>query len=269
MTIDNYLIQLQEEEIQEYIDPVSIGTAVGVSVAALQLVFRITASILIARHLVKTSKKSSTHSKQLASIVQDRQKWEVYILKWKIANAGVVAERPLVFVTSRLLKIMRPRETMAVLLHEAGHLKKKHITQQTVLGSLMRGMIAGTAVGVVAAGYQLPLFAFYLALLTSGIPLSRHHEYQADSWVVQYGYGQDLIEALKKLHKEYDRMTKSHSKAYRKLNELLSTHPTLEKRTINLLRDMETYKLILKASISELDVRNYVKQYFKDILPQE
>lgn len=117
-----------------------------------------------------------------------------------------------------LIQDMKTPELVAVLAHEIGHYKKKHIFGSLLLGIIQTGImlfifslfIDNPALSS-ALGAEQP--AFHLALITFGIlytplssligigmnALSRKNEYEADAFAGRYYDGSALTEALKKL----------------------------------------------------------------------
>lgn len=109
-------------------------------------------------------------------------------------------------------------EIVAVLAHETGHYKKKHIITNLVVSIVQTGVtlyllslfinspLLSAALGVEQHSFHIGLVAF--GILYSPISFllgifmnlySRKAEYQADSFAKNYGYGKELIEGLKKL----------------------------------------------------------------------
>lgn len=120
-----------------------------------------------------------------------------------------------------LLESLNPEEIEAVLAHELGHFKRKHIQQRLLLTAAMSmaalallGWLSQqswfyTNLGVpVKSDYMalmlfmmvMPVFTFYLSPLMAG--LSRKHEFEADTYAVMQSDGNDLIRALVKMYKE-------------------------------------------------------------------
>ncbi len=143
------------------------------------------------------------------------------------ANAyftGFGAAKRVVFYDT-LLKQLSPAEVDAVLAHELGHFKHKHIIQRIVmmfaislagfalLGWLSQQVWFYTALGVrpnMGASNDalalllfmlvVPLFSFFISPLFSR--LSRRHEFQADAYAAKQTDGRDLSAALLKLYKD-------------------------------------------------------------------
>ena len=117
-----------------------------------------------------------------------------------------------------LLDELNTEEIVAVLAHEIGHYKKKHIIQSMILSILTTGATLyilslflnntqlAEALGGKQASFHLGLIGF--GLLFSPISeclgllmniISRKNEYEADAFAAQYGLGEALISALKKI----------------------------------------------------------------------
>jgi STE24 endopeptidase len=124
-----------------------------------------------------------------------------------------------------LLKQLAPSEIDAVLAHELGHYKRRHILQRTVLmfalslvGFAVLGWVSRqawfyTGLGVVPSLEApndalalllflmvVPLFTYFLSPLLA--QLSRRHEFEADAYACAHTDGHDLASALLKLYKD-------------------------------------------------------------------
>jgi len=148
-----------------------------------------------------------------------------------------------------LLKDLTDDEIAAVLSHEIGHYKKKHIIYNLILSILLTGItlyilsifinnpILSQAVGISKPSFHIGAIIFMIlytpiSVLTGLLMniLSRKFEYQADNFAKKYGYADTLIAALKKLSKmSYSNLTPH--KFYVFLNY---SHPTLLQRIQNL-----------------------------------
>ena len=118
-----------------------------------------------------------------------------------------------------LLKQLSPSEILAVLAHEMGHYKKRHIPMMLVLSLLQTGLLlfllslflnnpglfAAFAMDQLSVHASLVFFGFLAqpitALLAIGMnALSRRNEYQADRFVAESGIDSEaLISGLKQL----------------------------------------------------------------------
>lgn len=120
-----------------------------------------------------------------------------------------------------LLKTLEPGEVEAVLAHELGHFKRKHIVKQ-LTRSVVLSFVAFYILGVLLtsqaffAGHGVQTMQLHLALIlfsmVSGIytfwvtPLtafvSRKYEFEADAFAAEYAKPSELISALVKLYKD-------------------------------------------------------------------
>jgi STE24 endopeptidase len=137
---------------------------------------------------------------------------------------GLGAAKRVVFFDT-LLARLSPGEVEAVLAHELGHFKHKHVTKRMVgifgaslaglalLGWLSRqsGFYTGLGVSPNLAApndamalllfmLALPPFMFFIAPLMAH--LSRKHEFEADAYACAQADGRDLASALLKLHED-------------------------------------------------------------------
>ncbi len=120
-----------------------------------------------------------------------------------------------------LLKSLSPNEMEAVLAHELGHFRRRHIIKQMLLMAILS--LAGLALlgwlseqgwffqnlGVSQPSDASALLLFLLAapvftlfLSPLGSYLSRRHEFEADDYAVAQTNGRHLIKALVKLYQE-------------------------------------------------------------------
>jgi len=120
-----------------------------------------------------------------------------------------------------LIQKLTPAEVEAVLAHELGHYKRRHIWKRIalmaavslgllwVLGQLIavswfyHGLgvrTPGMAIALILFAQALPVFLFPLTPLAS--QLSRHHEYEADAYAAQHSSAGDLITALVSLYRD-------------------------------------------------------------------
>ena len=143
------------------------------------------------------------------------------------ANAyftGFGAAKRVVFFDT-LLQQLSPPEIDAVLAHELGHYKRRHIVKRiammfaiSLVGFALLGWASQQAWFYTGLGVTpsleapndalalllfmlvIPLFAFFLSPLTA--QLSRRHEFEADAYAVAQTSGSDLASALLKLYKD-------------------------------------------------------------------
>ncbi|MCW8932889.1 MAG: M48 family metallopeptidase [Gammaproteobacteria bacterium] len=133
---------------------------------------------------------------------------------------GLGNNKQIVFFDN-LLDSLEAEEVEAVLAHELGHFKKKHIIKRlismtfmtfagfAVLGWLMQQQWFYTGLGMteqsiyaalVLFSIASPAFTFFLSPISAMI--SRKHEFEADDYAAEQADANKLIEALVKLYKE-------------------------------------------------------------------
>ena len=120
-----------------------------------------------------------------------------------------------------LIERLQPTEIEAVLAHELGHFKRRHITKRIALSFLISFVLLAllgwlieqpwfySGLGVSSRGNgmalilfftALPAFTFVLQPLSS--MLSRRHEFEADEYAAQQTHSGDLVTALVKLYQD-------------------------------------------------------------------
>jgi STE24 endopeptidase len=133
---------------------------------------------------------------------------------------GLGQNKRIVFYDT-LIESLDANEVEAVLAHELGHFKRKHIQKRLIstaalslgglalLGWLIEQPQFYHGLGVDTISNHMALILFMLVMPIAGIfvhPLfswvSRKHEFEADSFAAEQTEAQDLIRALVKLYKE-------------------------------------------------------------------
>jgi len=133
---------------------------------------------------------------------------------------GFGSNKRIVFFDT-LLKGLEPEEVEAVLAHEVGHFKRKHIVKRMILMAILS--LAGLAVlgwlmtqnwfyaglGVTEPSTYtalilfmliMPVFTFFLHPVMAWF--SRQHEFEADDFAAQQTQANTLVQALVKLYKD-------------------------------------------------------------------
>lgn len=133
---------------------------------------------------------------------------------------GLGKNKRIVFFDN-LIKTLTAPEIEAVLAHELGHFKKKHVMKQLIkgmamsfaglfiLGQLLKSpsFFAGHGVSSMETYMALILFMMVAGIYTFWLtPLSsytsRKHEFEADEFAANHSQATDLISALVKLYKD-------------------------------------------------------------------
>jgi STE24 endopeptidase len=134
--------------------------------------------------------------------------------------AGLGRNKRIVFFDT-LIEQLRPRELEAVLAHELGHFRRRHITRNiglmalaslgglALLAWLMQQAWFYSGLGVQTPSTHaalalfmlaLPVFTFFLQPLFAR--LSRRHEFEADAFAAEQCGAEDLVSALVNLYRE-------------------------------------------------------------------
>ena len=210
MKIDNYLEIIQEEEIEEIIDPITVGAAIATVVIVKELIF----FFIFVSQLAYQMKVDVKRSKKLNEIIKPlgvKKNFQVHVVPQKAPNAFTPGGKH-VYITSGLLKLLNEREIEAVLLHEVYHSIDLHIVKRMAtefpLYYISAPLAVAAAMGAAAMGpiaLILGMIVFSISLGILKIPLSiilgRRQEYGADNYAVKAGYGKDIASALNKLQK--------------------------------------------------------------------
>ena len=153
-----------------------------------------------------------------------------------------------------LIKDYTTDQIVAVFAHEFAHAKYKHIFKSLPFG-ILRTVLTIVALGVLfnitslytdfgftelnymmavqCLSYFIWPFSTLLDLVSNKI--SRDHEYQADAFAAEEGYGEDLISCLKKLCKE----SLSNINPHPWIVKMEYSHPTLSQRIDSIRRYSE------------------------------
>jgi len=150
-----------------------------------------------------------------------------------------------------LMDKLTTAEIVAVLAHEIGHYKRKHVLKNMLLsiptslllfyllGLMLGSNVLAEALGGVVANFHLNVLAFGILYTPVSVALdlltnvfSRKFEYQADNFANEHGCGDALVSGLKKLSATSLSNLMPHP-AYVFLHY---SHPTLYQRIMNIKR---------------------------------
>ena len=166
---------------------------------------------------------------------------------------GLGRNKRIVFFDT-LLSQLAPEQIEAVLAHELGHFKRRHIVKRIalmfVLSLALLGLLAMLkdaawfyqGLGVASQTDATALALFFLALPVFLFPLSplmslysRKHEFEADAFAAELTNAEHLITALARLYRDnaatltpdplYSLFHDSHPKAVERIEKLESYHP--------------------------------------------
>jgi STE24 endopeptidase len=133
---------------------------------------------------------------------------------------GLGAARRIVFFDT-LIDRLKPAEVEAVLAHELGHFKRRHIWKRIAMMAALSLALLWTLGQVMAEpwffeglGVATPSMAMALLLFSQALPvflfpltplaslLSRRHEYEADDYASRHASADDLVTALVSLYRD-------------------------------------------------------------------
>ncbi len=133
---------------------------------------------------------------------------------------GIGNNKRIVFFDTLLERLAHP-EVEAVLAHELGHFRLKHVRKRlllsiattfaalAILGWLSTQQVFFSALGVPTASthaalllfmFAAPFFTFFITPLSS--LWSRRHEFEADAFAIQHANANELAQALVKLYRD-------------------------------------------------------------------
>lgn len=155
-----------------------------------------------------------------------------------IANALVtgVFKTKYIFLSDYLIEKLSIEEIKSILMHEIGHIKKRHLIKRVslfLLGALVLYGMSALMDYIEKQLFHIPISLGIVFLLLIGcgfvylvLHMYRRHELEADLYVIDYGINKDVfIDALTKLH-ELNHTKRTNSRFWSNL----STHPTLQQR---------------------------------------
>lgn len=254
--LNSYLNQLQEDHVQEDIlqeDPV-LAVGVGILVASLMKIFINYNQSNMKKNLISQSKRAFEFEKKFNSILGDGD-WKIFKFDMPdkaykkampdtpddIPNAMVVTNTHDIFISNGLVKLLNEREMMAVLIHEAEHVKNNDVGTRGTYYSINYGICIGVATIVPI----LPLILFVM-LQMGFVVIGRKQETRSDLATVKYGYGRDLVSALQKLEKWWEKNVGKSAAA-----SWLDEHPSTKTRVANLVTNVKALESMARVKAIE------------------
>jgi len=258
--INTYLNKIQkdiikEEIIQEY-DEIAFTLVSGTILIIIHLIIL----FMSAFSIINRIKVSKDLSKRLNKILKSGNKWIVHVYIDSSPNAFTFGFGRHIIVSTELLNMLTNREVDAVLLHESYHNMKKHTYKDLAMKYpffylcvyvlTVTGIASGTLITIPG------LLAVFLIIKVSDIArnilMGRRMEYNADSFAVKYGYGKELISALKKINKWAEQMLKYQEcgkmcQMMRKIDIAINEHPVLKDRIENVLKNEKKLKQVIST----------------------
>ncbi len=213
---------------------------------------------------------NQTISTDLINLLKDFESGE------NLKNLNVIEEpskyikKVYIIIGIDLINMFSPRELTSILLHELGHVYTYTSNLPRLLLHLFQkfvgfvGEIFKTPILAILNLLSLPAYAIaslIVITLTRSLTFLEHKsEYRADRFPIKYGYGDEFIKVLYKLHSRQVEVEK-HRAWYEKLWGFInswfipSTHPTSSKR-INEMSDkiLEDYKKLYPHLNKELSI---------------
>jgi len=206
-------------------------------------------SVLIGLLQLKRQSKVDVYlTEKINTILKSGNKWIVNVISLKVPNAFTLGFGRHLFVTDTLLQLLNKREVLAVLLHEAYHATKKHGLKYIVFNSTFLAIAASFISTASFGSVLLFLFMMFLSAPLWNVLVSKRLELRADSFAVKCGYGKELQSALEKFRVWIDKTrqpsecTTSVCRIVKKIDQLLSSHPEIEDRVRNILKEIAKLK---------------------------
>ena len=256
---ENYL---KEENLQEF-DPITSTLIYGSVAVAINL----TLLLLSTKEMMKAFKDDPKLSKLINNVLGESG-WKVKVIKEKVPNAMVIGPKA-IFITTGLINVLNERELIAIMLHEAYHVKDYHVVKEVAVRYPLFYIVLFI---MFSTGIVLPWYFFFINILLFNIMINiliipynitigRKHESDADAYSIKYGYGDDMISALNKMEKWYQKEIKKDEcgavcRAIRKIDVMIDEHPSIKKRIEYILKEKELAKKIMKGQFKI--VKNYI-----------
>jgi len=259
--LDKHLDRIQEDNLQE-IDPASLGIVVGVGSAL--IIANLVLVMMEIANVKRQTKLDPEFTKELNTVL-GRNDLKVHVMKHDAPNAFAAGGKH-VFLTSGLIRFLNRRELVAVMLHEVGHNEKKHLWKKLayeypfyylIVYILTFFATALTPMGVFLLGYLAFKIGLSIARIPYNVTVGRKHEYDADNYATQHGYGDDLISGFKKFEALIAKYASRKQcgrfcKIIERIDRALDEHPQMKDRIERVLKNKETLKAAMSGSFGKI-----------------
>lgn len=235
--------KLVKEDLSDY------GGVIQVIVKTLVILLITVLSFFIGSHI----SPSLTKSIQAAT---GESKWKVRVFEISTPNAFALAIGfNSLFITRGLVKMLTEREITAVLLHEVSHSRSLDSLQS--LGGKVGLPVLLMTVGIRSRNEVLTMLGAVCMLFLPvflNITLGRYLEKKSDIYTTKFGYGNDLVSALRKLE-DYIKKKEAKEKCGRicgfikRLSRSFDEHPETEERIKEILHNQKVQDALNRKSI--------------------
>lgn len=271
--LDKYLAEIQDDYIQEF-EPITTGLAISSVIAIGSLITILVSTAAIKKDLGRFKPNKEWSSK--LNTVLGSNEWKVHLIKDKLPNAFTIGGRH-VFITYGAFDLLTEREIIAFLIHEAYHDISNHVPKSIAYKFPFLFMVLSIALttGFAAGGFLVgSMLAYLIWTLLKGIPdaavaliSGKRFEKEADKYTIKFGYGDDLISALKKIERYYQKRVRGMPcgiicKASRKLDEIIDEHPPTAKRIEVILKKQKELAQVVKTANFK-KIKNFITGEFK------
>lgn len=220
------------------------------------------ALLLFMSYTFKTKLKSDNNlTKKVNKILKPNKPWTVRVFPDENPNAFAIGGRS-IYITSGLKKMLDEKESIAVLLHEAGHNENWDVWKRVLSQYPVHFICYTLVVGPLGwASIPLTLLLFILSTNVGSILMNRWigraQEIRADDFAIKNGYGKELAGGLSKMEKWVKAQYKNihcgkACQIDRKIGEMLDEHPPLRKRIEDVLKKADELEKAAKGGFLKL-----------------
>jgi len=191
-------------------------------ITSIRIITALSSVLLFYFNFIRNSKYDKQLSDKINNIINEKNKFKVNIIKDKEWNSYAILNFNTIYITSGLYEALNENERVAVLLHEAKHVKDMHKVKQEVvdwvipsIGSILFKRVLDLKAKNKENDSSIKKFiwilpaSFIVWLYLFAKPLySRHHEYIGDKFSSSMGYGKYLLSAIHKIEQNHKQKEK-------------------------------------------------------------